>query len=101
MGEHQVQDGISGEQLRLFMRNLLDDLRALRVLVSPTIEATPVRVRQFDVDQALETADNPQWPDRRFGGRTSTSMLSSTTTPRLRATFWRRSSSKSAIVENG
>lgn len=34
MGEHQVQEGIGGEQLRLFMRNLLDDLRALEKMVA-------------------------------------------------------------------
>lgn len=35
MGEHEVQeDDLSGEQLRLFMRSLLDDLRALEQLIS-------------------------------------------------------------------
>jgi CBS domain-containing protein/gamma-glutamyl:cysteine ligase YbdK (ATP-grasp superfamily) len=33
MGNQQVQDGITGEQLRLFMRSLLDDLRALEMMI--------------------------------------------------------------------
>jgi CBS domain-containing protein/gamma-glutamyl:cysteine ligase YbdK (ATP-grasp superfamily) len=33
MGNQQVQDGITGEQLRLFMRSLLDDLRALDMMI--------------------------------------------------------------------
>ena len=45
MGEHQVQDDISPEQLRLFMRNLLDDLRALeRMIEDDWIESGVRRV---------------------------------------------------------
>ena len=34
MGEHDVQEGLGGEQLRLFMRNLLDDLSALERMLA-------------------------------------------------------------------
>ena len=45
MGEQQVQDDISPEQLRLFMRNLLDDLRALeRMIEDDWIESGVRRV---------------------------------------------------------
>ena len=45
MGEHDVREDISGEQLRLFMRHLLDDLRALeRMLADGWIESGVRRV---------------------------------------------------------
>lgn len=34
MGEHEVKEGLRGEQLRLFMRSLLDDVRALATMLS-------------------------------------------------------------------
>ena len=51
MGEHQVQDDITGEQLRLFMRNLLDDLRALaRMIEDGWIESG---VRRIGAEQEM------------------------------------------------
>jgi CBS domain-containing protein len=51
MGNQQVQDGISGEQLRLFMRNLLDDLRVLeRMLEEGLIESG---VRRIGAEQEM------------------------------------------------
>lgn len=51
MGEHRVQDDITGEQLRLFMRNLLDDLRALeRMLEDDWIETG---VRRIGAEQEM------------------------------------------------
>lgn len=45
MGEQQVQERITGEQLRLFMRNLLDDVRALEMMLEDGhIEADVRRV---------------------------------------------------------
>ena len=45
MGEHDVNEDLTGEQLRLFMRNLLDDLRALeRMLADGWIESGVRRV---------------------------------------------------------
>jgi CBS domain-containing protein len=45
MGEQQVSDRISGEKLRLFMRNLLDDVRALEAMLEDGwIEANVRRV---------------------------------------------------------
>jgi CBS domain-containing protein len=43
MGEQQVSDRISGEKLRLFMRNLLDDVRALEVMLEEGWIETNVR----------------------------------------------------------
>ncbi len=51
MGEHQVQDDITGEELRLFMRNLLDDLRALaRMIEDGWIESG---VRRIGAEQEM------------------------------------------------
>jgi len=51
LGEHRVQDDITGEQLRLFMRNLLDDLRALeRMLEDDWIETG---VRRIGAEQEM------------------------------------------------
>ncbi|MGH9324204.1 MAG: CBS domain-containing protein [Vicinamibacteria bacterium] len=51
MGQQQVQDGISGEQLRLFMRNLLDDLRVLEIMLADGhIEAD---VRRIGAEQEM------------------------------------------------
>jgi CBS domain-containing protein len=51
LGEHQIREGITGEQLRLFMRNLLDDLRALeRMLDSGLIESG---VRRIGAEQEM------------------------------------------------
>jgi CBS domain-containing protein len=45
MGNQQVQDGIGGERLRFFMRSLLDDLRALEIMLEEgLIEANVRRV---------------------------------------------------------
>jgi CBS domain-containing protein len=43
MGNQQVHNGIGGEQLRLFMRNLLDDLRALDVMLQEGLIESDVR----------------------------------------------------------
>ncbi len=51
MGNQQVQDGITGEQLRLFMRSLLDDLRALEMMIEEgRIEAD---VRRIGAEQEM------------------------------------------------
>jgi CBS domain-containing protein/gamma-glutamylcysteine synthetase len=51
MGNQQVQEGISGEKLRLFMRNLLDDLRVLeRMLEEGLIESG---VRRIGAEQEM------------------------------------------------
>ena len=51
MGKHEVEDDIAGEQLRLFMRNLLDDLRALeRMLEDGWIESG---VRRIGAEQEM------------------------------------------------
>ncbi len=51
MGEQEIQDDITGEQLRLFMRNLLDDLRALeRMLAEGWIETG---VRRIGAEQEM------------------------------------------------
>jgi CBS domain-containing protein len=43
VGEHKVQDGISGEALRLFMRSLLDDLRALELMIENGLIESDIR----------------------------------------------------------
>jgi CBS domain-containing protein len=43
MGNQQVQDGITGEQLRLFMRSLLDDVRALEMMIEEGLIEADVR----------------------------------------------------------
>src|SRR5574342_401677 len=43
MGNQQVQDGIGGEKLRLFMRNLLDDLRVLETMLEKGLIESDVR----------------------------------------------------------
>jgi CBS domain-containing protein/gamma-glutamyl:cysteine ligase YbdK (ATP-grasp superfamily) len=51
VGEQQVQEGITGEQLRLFMRNLLDDVRALETMLEDGhIEAG---VRRIGAEQEM------------------------------------------------
>jgi len=58
MGEQQVQDDISPEQLRLFMRNLLDDLRALeRMIEDDWIESG---VRRVGAEQEMFLV-GPSW----------------------------------------
>jgi hypothetical protein len=43
MGKQEVRDGIGGEELRLFMRSLLDDLRALEMMLEEGLIETGVR----------------------------------------------------------
>jgi CBS domain-containing protein len=43
MAKPEVRDGIGGEQLRLFMRNLLDDLRALEMMLEEGLIESDVR----------------------------------------------------------
>ena len=51
MGEHRVQEDISGEELRLFMKSLLTDLRALETMIgSGMIES---KARRIGAEQEL------------------------------------------------
>ncbi len=43
MGKQEVRDGIGGEELRLFLRNLLDDLRVLEIMLEEGLIETGVR----------------------------------------------------------